>query len=76
MNLPLRALVRDGRLLLDEAVDWPDGTVVEVVAPAPEALPADEERRLMVALVAAQEEEERGELVDAEAVIAQLRARG
>jgi hypothetical protein len=76
MNLPLRALVHGGRLQLDEAVDWPDGTVVEIAAPAPESLPAHEERRLMAALAAAQDEEDRGEIVDAEAVIAQLRARG
>jgi hypothetical protein len=29
---PLRAHVKDGRLVLDEPTTWPDGTVIDLVA--------------------------------------------
>lgn len=75
MNLPLRARVRNGRLVLDEPVELPDGTEIELM-PADERddLDSDERARLHAAIAESCEELDRGEGVPAEDVLAELRA--
>lgn len=75
MNLPLRARVRNGRLVLDEPVELPDGTEVELV-PADERDDLDDEERarLHAAIVESADQLDRGEGVPAEQVLAELRA--
>ena len=76
---PLRAQVRNGRLVLDEPTDLPEGEVVDLV-PIDEVLAGggdyldDEERtRLHAALERSVVQAEEGQLVDAEEVMAELR---
>lgn len=76
---PLRAKVHNGRLVLDEPTDLPEGEVVELV-PVDEVLAHggdyldDEERqRLHEALERSVVEAEQGELIDADEVMAELR---
>ncbi len=77
---PLKAQVQNGRLLLDEPTDLPDGEVVELV-PVDEVLARggdyldDEEReRLHAALEVSVKQAEQGQLIDADEVMAELRA--
>ncbi len=74
--LPLRARVRNGRLVLDEPVDLPEGTEVDLV-PADEGddLGPDERARLHAALSRAAEQFARGEGIAAEDALRQLRDR-
>ena len=76
----LKAKVRNGRLVLDEPTELPEGEVVELV-PLDELLANggdyldDEERAaLHRELEASLAEVEQGKVVDADEVIAQLRA--
>lgn len=80
MMQPVKARVRNGRLVLDEPTDRPEGEEVELV-PLDEVLARggdyldDEERAALHAeLEASIAEAEAGELVDAEVVLAELRA--
>jgi hypothetical protein len=80
MQQPLRARVKKGRLVLDEPTDLPEGEVIELV-PLDEVLARggdyldDEERAALRAeLEASIAEAESGELVDADVVLAELRA--
>ncbi len=51
MNLPLRAHVQNGRLVLDEPVELPDGTEVELMpADQRDDLDDDERARLHAAI--------------------------
>jgi hypothetical protein len=77
----LEARVRNGRLVLDEPTDLPEGEVVELV-PVNEMLAYvhddldDEEReRLHDSLRESVRQMRAGELIDAEEVFAELRAR-
>jgi hypothetical protein len=78
---PLSARVRNGRLLLDEPTDLPEGDVVDLVQ-LDEALASggddlDEEERaaLRCEIEASFAEEEAGQLIDAADAIADLRTR-
>ena len=80
----LKAVVRNGRLLLDEPTDLPDGTEVELVVreaatTSPEHPWADmdpEERaQLEEEIEAGYRDIEKGDFVDAREVLAQLRAK-
>jgi hypothetical protein len=78
---PLKAQVRNGRLLLDEPTDLPDGEVVLLQLQADEATEAgvddlDEEERAALdrELDASFDAEEAGEFIDAADSIADLRA--
>jgi hypothetical protein len=80
MNLPLKAHVKNGKLVLDEPTDLPEGEVVELV-PLDEVLARggdfldDEEREaLHQELDASIAEAKEGKLIDAEEVLAELRA--
>jgi hypothetical protein len=78
---PLKAHVRNGRLVLDEPTELPEGEVVELVF-ADEALDAggdyldDEEReRLHRSIERGIEDVDAGRTVDARQVVEELRAR-
>lgn len=78
---PLKAHVKNGRLLLDEPTDLPEGEEIELV-PLDEVLANggdyldDEEReRLHQSIARGIEDAEAGRTVDARQVIAELRAR-
>ena len=76
----LKAQVQNGQLVLDEPTDLPEGEVVELV-PVDEVLANggdyldDEEReRLHAALEESVKQAEQGQLIDADEVMAELRA--
>ena len=77
---PLRAHVRDRRLVLDEPTDLPDGTAVELVSiddvVASGGYLMDDETRAVFAqeLEASFAEEDAGQLIDAADAIADLKA--
>jgi len=77
---PVKAHVKNGRLVVDEPTDRPEGEVVELV-PLDEVLAhggdyLDEEERaaLHAELEASIAEAKAGELIDADVVLAELRA--
>lgn len=76
----LKARVRNGRLVLDEPTDLPEGEVIELMALDPviagggDELDDDERAALHRELEASLEEAKRGELLDATSVLADLRA--
>ncbi len=78
---PVRAHVKNGRLVLDEPTDLPDGEVVELV-PLDEVLARggdyldDEERaRLHASIERGIEDSKAGRVVDAQEFMTKLRAR-
>ena len=80
MMQPVKARVKNGRLVVDEPTDRPEGEEVELV-PLDEVLARggdyldDEERAALHAeLETSIAEAESGELVDADVVLAELRA--
>jgi hypothetical protein len=76
MTHALRATVKAGRLLLDEPVDLPEGTVVELMPVDQGDNLDDEDRaRLHAALDRSQKDFLAGRGVSAEQVLAELRAK-
>jgi hypothetical protein len=76
--LSLKATVRNGHLVLDEPTELPEGAVVDLVAVGGDALEEldDEERgALHAALAEAIAQDDAGDTVDADEVLARLRAR-
>ncbi len=77
----LKAHVRGGRLVLDEPTDLPEGEDVELVplddvlASGGDYLDAEERQRLEQSIDRGLEDVRAGRTVDAEQVIARLRAR-
>lgn len=74
MQQPLKAHVRNGRLVLDEPTDLPEGEVVELVPVVDDDLDDDDRAALHESLAESIEQMERGELIDGEEALAQLRA--
>lgn len=73
----LRARVENGRLIVDEPTELPEGTVLDlVVDESVDDLDAAEREALHAALDHAIEQVEKGNVVSAETVLAKLRARG
>ena len=74
-SMTLKAHVHNGRLLVDEPTELPEGTEVELLPldPGDWLNPADR-AALHRALAASQEDLEAGRLVDAEEVLKELRA--
>ncbi|MBI4702635.1 MAG: hypothetical protein HY744_16055 [Deltaproteobacteria bacterium] len=74
MTMTLRARVRKGRLVLDEPIDLPEGTEVELAVVGDGDELDDEDRaRLHAALDRADEQLKAGRFVRGEDVIARLR---
>ena len=74
MTLTLRAHVAQGRIVVDEPVDLPDGTEVRVeIVNDSDGL--DDEDRARLHIEQSQDEIDRGEGVPAAQLIAELRAR-
>ena len=73
---PLRARVKDGRLVLDEPTTLPEGTVIDLVADDEgDDLTDDERRALHDALSASWESAEAGQVRPASTVLDELRRR-
>lgn len=78
---PLRARVRNGRLVLDEPTELPDGEVIELVplddllAAGGDYLDEDERQRLHASIDRGLADVEAGRTVEAASVIERLRAR-
>lgn len=73
--LSLRASVRNGRLVLDEPTELPEGAVIELVAVGGEGLDdldEDDRAALHEALAEGIAQDQAGETVDADEVLAQL----
>jgi len=75
MQQPLKARVQNGRLVLDEPTNLPDGVEVDLVFADGDALDADERRDLYGALLEASDELDAGRGEDMLAAIAELEAR-
>jgi len=77
---PMRAHVHNGRLVLDEPTDLPEGEIVELVpldevlARGGDYLDADERAELHRDLATSIAEADAGHLIDADDVLADLRA--
>jgi hypothetical protein len=72
--LPLKAHVKNGRLVLDEPTDLPEGEIVYLQVADAEMSP-DEQARLHRALERSMAQANAGQLVDADEVIGRLLAR-
>lgn len=76
MTLTLRAHVANGRLVVDETVDLPDGAEVQIaVVDAGDQLDDEDRARLHAAIEQAQDELDRGEGIPATDFLADLRSR-
>ena len=70
----LKARVKDGRLVLDEPTELPEGTEVELLpADASDDLDDEDRRRLHEAIARSAEEARSGRVVPAEEVLRKLR---
>ncbi len=66
----------NGRIVLDEPTDLPDGTVLElIVDEGGDSLDDEDRERLHASIREGMEQIRRGEVVPAEQVLAELRAR-
>jgi hypothetical protein len=74
MQQPLRARVRNGRLVLDEPTDLPEGEEVELALADADDMDADEREALHESIRESIGQMERGELIDADEALAELRA--
>lgn len=81
MQQPLRARVRNGRLVLDEPTDLPEGEEVELVlADADDDddvegdLSEDERKQLDESIAVSFEQAKNGQLIDGDEVLAKLRS--
>ncbi len=72
--MTLKARVHNGRFVVDEPTELPEGTVVHLLPLDPgDWLDADDRAALHRALAASQEDLEGGRLMDAEEVLRDLR---
>jgi hypothetical protein len=78
MQQPLRARVRNGRLVLDEPTDLPEGEEVELVLAhaddMDDDLSEDERKQLDESIAVSFEQAKNGQLIDGDEVLAKLRA--
>jgi len=72
----LKAHVHNGRLVLDEPTDLPEGTVVPLTIDDDDEMDESERARLHEALSRSIAQAKTGNLVDADEVIGKLLARG
>jgi hypothetical protein len=74
--MTLKARVKDGRLVVDEPTDLPDGTEIELLPLDPgDWLDEDDRVALHQALKDSGEDVAAGRLVDADVVLRELRSR-
>ena len=71
---PLKAHVHNGRLVLDEPTDLPEGEVVYLQPVDTDELDEDERRRLHDALRESIEQMKSGQTIDAAEALVELRA--
>ncbi len=71
---PLRAQVRNGRLVLDEPTDLPEGTEVELCLVDDHEFDDEERERLHDSIRESIDQMKAGELIDADEALAELRA--
>jgi hypothetical protein len=72
---PMKARVRNGRLVLDEPTDLPEGAEVILTAVDDDELDEEERARLHESLRRSMAQAKAGQLIDADVVIGKLRAR-
>lgn len=76
MTLTLRAHIANGRLVVDESVDLPDGAEVQIaVVDGGDQLDDEDRARLHAAIEQAQDELDRGEGIPAAKFLADLSSR-
>jgi hypothetical protein len=75
MQQPLRARVRNGRLVLDEPTDLPEGEEVELVPADADDMDDDERAALHESLAITLDQMKKGQLIEGDEVLARLRAR-
>jgi hypothetical protein len=68
-----KAYVRNGRIVLDEPTDLPEGEEIELVPIAGDDLDDEDRRRLHAALDASEDDVQSGRVRDAADVLADLR---
>ena len=74
--MSVKATVRDGRLVIDEPTDLPEGTVLElVVDDGGDDLGDDEHEAIRSAIATSLDQASRGRVVPAGEILARLRAR-
>jgi hypothetical protein len=71
---PLKAVVKNGRLVVDEPTALPEGTEIELVA-VDDDFDAEERARLLATLDEGIEDFERGDHMDGFEFVAQMRAK-
>jgi len=71
----LKARVKNGRLVLDEPTDLPEGEVVELVPLGADEMDDADRAALHESLAVSIEQMKKGNLLDGEEVLARLRAR-
>ncbi len=74
MTLSLKGHVQDGRIIVDETVDLPNGAQVQLTLVDGDDLDDEDRARLHAALDEAQDELDRGEGIPTEQVLSALRA--
>lgn len=72
---PLKAHVKNGRLVLDEPTDLPEGTEVTLSITDDDEPSDDERARIIAAIERSMDQVQAGKRVDADTVIARLLAR-
>jgi hypothetical protein len=72
---PLKAHVHNGRLVLDEPTDLPEGTEVRLSIADDDDMNDDERARLHAALERSMAQAKAGKLIDADIVLGRLLAR-
>ena len=72
---PLKALVKNGRLVLDEPTDLPEGEVVELLPVDRDEMDDEERAALHESLAVSLDQMRKGQLIDGDEVLARLRAR-
>ena len=71
---PLKAVVKNGRIVVDEPTELPEGTEIELV-PVDEEFDPEERARLLAAIDEGIEDFERGDHMDGFEFIAKMRAK-
>jgi len=74
MMLPLKAQVKNGRLVLDEPTDLPEGEVIYLVPADSDDMDEEERAALHESLRESIEQMRKGQHIDADEALAELRA--